>query len=280
MFIRLSGIRVDAFQTALPLPDSYEEVIFTGGFRIDDVNLQKRELTDADIIATTTEGVWNNTYSVILAHFENTLSAGNYNTPITEWVVKRKLHSGSTYETIANISYTLISNYYYDNTARNLVNYDYTVHLLSNNTESLGTGGSAQLSFFGWSLSDTAATPITTYLFDLENTTNDIITNEDKRVYDNYTEYPAFRFGNRSYEASTLSTMPYSFTSGSVVIVDSTILDALRTFINNKEPKILRNSAGQIWEVITTDFSIKYIDQIPDQPYKVQFNWTQIGSGA
>lgn len=281
MFLHLSGLRVDAFQTALPLPTMpYENLTFYGNLKIDDVHWLNCEYTDSQIINTTTEMTWNDVYTILLAHFENTLSAGNINYAIDSWSIKRKKTTDLIYTTIATVPYSSTTSYYFDDSAKNLITYDYSVHAVANYIEGLGVKGSGTLSFFGWVLSDTAATPVTSYLFDLENKTSDIVTNQDFKKYDNYTQYPAFRFGNRQYEESPFSTMPYSYTSGTQIVNDSTILDALRTFINNKSPKILRNSAGQIWEVITTNFSYKYMDEVPEQPYIIQFNWTQIGDGS
>jgi hypothetical protein len=164
--------------------------------------------------------------------------------------------------------------------ARNQISYDYILYSLNTEgNEDLGTEVDGELDFYGWFLTD--GTNI--YKFDLgQNSvnTNQIRTNKDIAVYNNYTKYPSIGVGLRNYKTSNMSTIPYSYNS-TTLAYEFTIdtLNELQIFIDNGETKWLKNTKGEIFKCATSDFSYNYLDEIPDQPYEISFNWTEIGIG-
>ena len=88
----------------------------------------------------------------------------------------------------------------------------------------------------------------------------------------------AFRFGDMRYKKGNLTTIPYSYDSETDDYnIDTDVLDNLIDFLNNNTIKVLRNSAGESMQVITLNSGYKYFDKIQSQPYKVSFEYVQVG---
>lgn len=267
---------------ALPLKRGYSTVKFLGNSTVDDIHAQNDVLTNSEILGITTERTWN-LDTLFLAQFENTLEAGNLTNlglPITSWRIKRKKPSDSLYTQIAEIPFSNFQSFYYDYTMENNQEYTYAIFPTSNGTEGTGLEATGMSDFFGYTLTEytsTSATP-TSFLFDADLETSDITTKQDYKIYENgYTAKPAFRFGTREYIDMEITTMPYSI-NGEEIVVDSTLLQSIRAFINNKEPKVLNHSSGITYaKVITTDFRVKYMDKIESQPYQISFRITEVG---
>jgi hypothetical protein len=202
--------------------------------------------------------------------------------PINKYIIRRKVKNANLNPTLVELDYTVDLNSYVDCSARNNIEYTYTVSPLfedeNNRWEGLGLEGDGIVSFYGWILSSSeSATPTTQYVFDMENESSEIQVITDLHKYENYTQYPSFRSGQRNYREGTLKTIPYSFNSlTNEYTIDVDLLDALEAFINDGNVKILRNTASEIWYVVTSEFSYKYYDNIPDQPYKISYKFSQV----
>jgi len=233
-------------------------------------------ITDGSI--TDYQQIWNSTYSKILANFENSLNAGIANNDIIGWRVKRKASDGNFYVVLNNLDYNEVV--LTDYLPRNNIEYTYSVHSVSTIGESPGLNKVDSVDFSGWILTDNNTN---TYTFDAGwegYQTSDISSNKDMYVYENYTQYPVISYGAQNYKTGTITAIPYSFNS---ILCEYTINEPLRKiielFINNGEDKWLKNSAGSIFKVATSDFSYKYEDVIQSQPHQITFKWTEIDEG-
>lgn len=221
--------------------------------------------------------VWNDN-TIFLSDFEDTLESGNVLSDISGWRIKRKASDTTLYTTLDNVLPTI--NTYVDNSPRNNIEYTYSLFSYdSNGNESLGITTISTVSFDSWILSDENDF----YLFYAGwdgIQTSDIETNKDTYVYENYTKYPVISFSNQNFKKSTLITIPFQYNSTSLTYdLDVFILNELETFINNGNYKHLRNPSGEIIKIICSKFKYKYNDKIKEQPYTIEFEWTEVGEG-
>lgn len=279
MFI--GGLLPSFVTSAIPSAETYDSVTFLGEIYLDNIHLINDEYTDAEI----GDCIDEQTYGVdteFLADFDDSLEAGNLtnaDVPVTHWKVKRKSSSDLLFTDLVTIAYSADNlNTFVDYSPLIGVEYEYNIYAVSNGTEGQGYGGTGMADTYGWILSSNyvaPAEPAHTYVFDLDIKSGDIKTNKGMKKFENYTQYPAFRFNNMQYDESTLETMPYEL-DGIEVSVSLDLLNELKEFINDGEIKILRNYKGEAWKIMTFDFSYKYIDEVADAPYKINFAWCQV----
>jgi hypothetical protein len=265
----------------------YESVRFSGEIWIDNVHLINGELSESVIDGTWAEQV-RTINSEFLANYEDTLEAGNLtesSLPVDQWRIKRKRATDALYTNIGLIDYEskVTSMSFVDYSPRINVEYEYAIYSVLEGVEGEGFNGYMSVDTWSWVLEEDyviggAATPTWQYVFAIQNRTENIVTNRDIKKIENYTVYPSFRTGNRLYDSSGMETIPYTYgTSDSQIQVTLEILEDLKEKINDGLPKILRNWKGQIWRIITHDFSVQYMDEILSQPYTLKFQWDEIG---
>ena len=221
------------------------------------------------------EQIWDFDTSVFLADFEGNLEAGNIQSGgeiITGWRIKRKAEDIDLFYTLADLDTSVIS--YIDYRPRNNINYTYAIFSVSASGESLGIEESGSIDFFGWFLTDNT----NTYKFDIGwdgLKSSSINTNQDVHLYKNYTKYPVPSFGPRNYRTGSITAIPYT---GDYEI-NLTVLDEIREFIDDKEEKWLKNTAGEIFKVITSGFRYKYLDKPTEQPHDITFEYSEVAEG-
>jgi len=276
LFLGIHAIGETILSKAYPSYKSYNTVKFLGEATFDNVHMQKIELTDDEIKTISDREQWNSN-TIFLADFEGNLQAGNYpslSLPITGYRIKRKKVGELVYKTLGEVSSGSLTTYQ-DMSARNKQEYEYAIYPLNGDTEGVSIIGVSSLDFYGWFLSDLDNTKI--FKFDMEIETDNIEVILDMKTYENYSEKPVIGFGKRNYIKGSLKTMPYSL-NGEEISFNLSLLEDLKSFINNKEEKILRNSKGEVWKVITSNFSYKYMDKISGQPFIVSFDFIEVGS--
>jgi len=287
MFLSVSCFSEGIISDCLPNRQSYQYLEFNNSpnsLIMDSINILDYELSDSSILSISNIGTWNEHY-LLKAEFENSLEAGSLITsipyPLTKYIIRRKITGDSLNPILASLDYNADLQTYIDYTARNNFNYTYTVSPyfsdLTNRIEGRGLEGDGTVSFAGWILCDTASTPVTSYIFDMEIESDNINTILDMKKYDGYTQFSKVNFGNRQYKEGGLKTVPYRYVDGSAErTIDVTLLDQLEAFINNKQMKYLKSPSGEILSVVTFDFSYKYYDKTFEQPFGIQFKFTQI----
>ncbi len=262
-------------KTAIPLKKEHLKVRFYGRAELDNIHLQDILIDDLDILSITEEMDYIDS-SIFIANFEDSLEAGtidNQGLTITHWRIKRRKVGDPVFKLVEEIPYVEDMFFYIDYSNANKTNYEYAVYPVSNGTEGNPTGGVTMSEFWGWVLTDGE----TNYLFDVEIETENIKTMIGMKEYLNFTEFPGISFSNQKYDIGALTTMPFEFDGE--YILNKEILDNIKSFINNKQTKYLKNSIGQVWEVVTHDFDYKFLDKFADQPYRISFKWIQVGEG-
>lgn len=285
MFLLSTGILgASSCSNVAPLKQAHSSVSFYGGVSLDGVHAKGAEIPDNTILSINSEELFFDIDTIFLANFENTLEAGsimNNDTMITHWAIRRKESTDALNPLLATIPYDNIVSYYTDTMPKSKTEYVYSVAPISgtgnNRVEGRGIEGVGIVDFYGWTLSSISATPIT-YNFNLEINSEAIEAIKDFKVYQNYTQFPAVRFGNASYKKGKLSTIPYIYNdSDNSYTIDVALLEDVVDFINDGNEKVLRNPIGQIFKVITHNASYQFFDKIPEQPYTLSFEFTQTG---
>lgn len=221
------------------------------------------------------EAIWVTDSSRFLANFEQTLRAGNVSSDIESFRLKRIASDGSLYNTLSDFDITEHS--YIDRSLRNNITYTYILNSIDGDgNEGLGTTFTASLDFYGWFLFDSS----NIYKFDLENSSDSINTNLDFNIYNNYTTYPTVGFGSRNYRTGKLNTIPYTYNTTSLSYEFTfDLLEEIKSFINNKTVKYIKNTKGEILKIVTSNFNYKYNEVVVNKPYTISFDWVEVGIG-
>ena len=245
---------------------------FLGKCVVDNAHLQNKKLTKTEMDSINNTAVQPWVYnSIFIADFEQNLYSGN----MTGWRLKRKLSTDTLFTVVKEFNWDELQ--YTDREVKNHSDYTYSIHSLASAGEGLGVQNTTYTNFYGWFLFDDE----NSYKFDagLDNglQSDKIQTQEDVHIYQGYTKYPVFSYGKKNYKTSSITTLPYQFNNNEFII-DVALLKKVESFINNQKPKILKNTAGEMWKVSTSGFSYKYEDKLYQQPFTITFTWTEIDS--
>lgn len=225
---------------------------------------------NSSILKTPTATANNSTGSIDLAWDYYDLSA----TPIEQVRIKRKASDGSFYVTLGDVANTVKS--YTDTTARNNITYTYLLNSIDvDGNEGTGSEITAILDFYGWFLTD--GTNI--YKFDAQVKSGNITTNRGITIIDTYQQYPTVSFANKNYRSGSFSTIPYSYNAVTGYSFTYALLEELRAFIDNETIKYLKNTKGEIFQVITSKFNYEYMDESAEQIFSISFDWVEVGVG-
>ena len=271
----------------LPSKQASSEVSFYGDYVLDALVINDSEKEDNVILGKFYNEIIPSygTDTVLVGNFEDTLECGSLITTLskelTKFVIRRRVVGENLNPIIAELPYSEDLNTYIDYYPKNNVNYVYTVSPYYEDEfdkiEGRGIEGSGFVDFFGWTLTSLDDEPVV-YKFDLMVKSDNIDVVTDFKLYENYTKYPAFRFGNMEYRASKLSTVPYTYNESTFsYYINLSTLNTIKNFINNKKEKILRNSIGESIKVVTHKFDYKFFDDTPDQIYEISFEFTETG---
>jgi hypothetical protein len=287
MLIGFDALNLGVVSNTPPTANAYSKISFLGNCVVDGVHLLNYEMTDNEILDEENTEPTYTIDSIFVANFEDTLECGTLLTsigiPLNKYIIRKKETGSSLNPTIAEIT-DLSQSSYVDYSSKNNTNYIYTVspvyENLSTIIEGRGLEGGGIVSFWAWILSDTEQTPITQYVFDMQIESSEVTINKDYQVFQNYTKYPAYRFGNMEYKQLTLSTIPYRCDNNERV-TDVTLLNDIITFINNGNEKVLRTPSGEAMKVITFNAKYQYNDKLAisnTQPYTITFECIEIGA--
>jgi hypothetical protein len=291
LFLSLSAFNTSAATNKVVIANrTYPKVNLIGNGVFDGVHLRSKSLDDSMILNITTQEVFG-VDSIFLANFEGNLEAGNYTTvskPITKWRVRRKLVGNFTPKLLGDVDSSVVT--YTDYLQANKTSYEYQLSSVADDgTEGAPITSIAESDFFGWCICSTDNQTI--YKFDMEVQSDSVVLNMDVKVFEGFTQYPTTRTGKRKYRTGGLKTIPYHYSSGGIsnwyvtpyssggTTIDNTLLREIETFISNGQPKLLKNTSGDLFKVETSDFSYQYMDKIGEQPYTIYFKWTQVGDG-
>lgn len=278
MFFSLNAFHTSAATNKVVIANRpYNKISLIGNGVFDGVHAKKRVLSDQEILDIETQEVFG-VDTVFVANFEGNLEAGNYTTvskPITKWRVRRKKVGNFTPKLLSELDVSFAN--YTDNLQANRTDYEYQVSpLASDGTEGAPITSILQSDFFGWYLC--SLDNQTVYKFDMNFESDSIALNMDVAVFQGFTQYPTTRTGKRKYRSGGLTTMPYHI-NGQEITINNGLLRQVEEFVSNGETKLLKNTSGDIFKVQTSEFSYKYMDVYDEQPYTINFKWTQVGDG-
>lgn len=269
------------FSNTPPVNTEYEKISVYGNCVIDGLHILDYELDDTDILEVTTAPAYG-ANTILCANFENTLEAGSVITSVpyllTGYVIRRKIKNDSLNPILSTISDPLEVEYT-DYTLKNNIEYIYEVTPVfddggTNRIEGRGViSEEVFVSYFGYILSDTSATPTTSYTFTIELESDVFKTNKGFKLFENHTKFPAYRSNSRNYLSGSLSTIPLD----DDLEVSETLLQEIIDFINDDTEKILRTPSGRILKVVTMNPTFKYMDKIQQQPATLKFDFVEIG---
>jgi len=278
--------------TAIPPADeNFDYLEMCGNFTVDELQILNKVLTIEELKDQTGEQVFG-TFHILLAHFEDNLKGGNFDSgglTITSWNILRKKEGEASYTLIANVSATAPSEYL-DIRAASGQDYRYAVQAVASGTAGdLVESEVVSMSFHGWSLQSLDYDGLgngTIYVFDTEISSDSLKVNMDRTRVETHFKYPKTYYGELEYINGGLKTMPISCNEEQIVEPNSAILGAIKSFINDKNEKILKNGSGEVYRVSTHEFSWKYRDILTNhndanpnsQPFDINFKFDEVGA--
>ena len=287
MFILGLNLISDAcFTNTLPPKRTYERVDFYGNCTVDGIHARSSLLTESEILAINSEDSYG-LDTLFLGNMENTLESGSIilyvDKPITAYRIRRKVIGDSLNPVLVDLPYNEDLKSYTDYTVANHKNYTYTLSgIFSDETgtiEGRGLEGNSSVDFYAYILTDMLTYPPTQYIFTMDIELSDIEVVTDYKVYENYTQFPVIHFGQTEYKTTKLKTMPYRFEEGQGnggYVIDKTVLDDVIDFLSNQNIKLLRLPSGEVLSVVCSNISYKYLDDIGEQPFHINFDITQV----
>ena len=246
-------------------------------FHVYERQFTEQEIIDADTETETTFGVFTD----YLARYENSLEAGNISAggvAITNWRLRR-LDLGTNTSKIIAQSLPKSQLEFTDFFARNKERYTYSVFAVTANGEGLGqVSNEVELNFFGYIFTD----GVTSFKFDRDFDgldTSSVDSNKDYAQHDTNTQFPVIIYAtDREYATSTISALPFRIgDDGETPVTDRTTLEELRAFIHNEQEKTYKNTAGELYQVNTVEFSHDYPDNLDGEVHTVRFDVIQTG---
>jgi len=281
MILGFSCLNTDIITNVVPARQTFTSGNIYGSTVIDEVHLRNIEMSDSDILALNSVETFD-ANTLLLGHMENNLQMGNYTSltsPINSYNIEKRLVGSQQYNLVQNVTQDSNITSIKDYTCKNKTDYEYAIFpqdisgvIGSSSTQTINSD------FFGWFLISQDNT--ISYKFDMQINTDALQVVEDYKIFDNYTKYAVSSKGKRQYVTGKISTIPYSIsTDGLTYVIDVNILNTIEDFIEDTQPKYLKNAAGQIFLVSTHGYSYKYYDEIGEQPYTISFQFEQIGLG-
>jgi hypothetical protein len=282
MLLKLNALGGDSVtNSAIPPKKSYSKIKILGESYVDELHVQDKEISNTDIVNTTVQVSWG-TDTILLAHFDNNLEAGNYtnsNLPITSWRIVRRKFGNLLYDTLAEIANDGTTSYVDFKPSSN-VNYEYGIQAISDGTTGNIIVGEMSMSFFGWKIH--SQDNLTSFSFDMEIDTDSIQVNTDRHQFNTYSQYPTISRGKQKFLSGRITAMPYEVINNDIEVTNN-VLESLKEFIENGQPKILKNGSGQTMLCDCFNFNYKYRDKLENngqQPYTISFDFVQIGEAV
>jgi hypothetical protein len=215
-----------------------------------------------------------------IALFNNNLLAGdiqNLTSPILYWrFYKRKIDDTiDTFVGEIDVTATPSKKILKDYTNAINVNYLYSVApFTSTQTGSPLTSNSVILDDWRWSLTSTTSKQVV--FFELDVQTNAFSNTTDVYEYKGFTQYNKIAQGETDFLKGGLTCTFGTVNDNGEYVATIEQFNALRAFINDKSPKILKGRNGMIGIYHTTMDNKQFEDKTMEQAFKVTINFTEI----
>lgn len=291
MFLLASGfLGVSDLNTATPPNVKYDKLKICSQdttLVVDEINMLNIHLEKSEALALTSEQSWSMN-SIMLAHLENTLDAGNLSSedlPITDWRFLRRKVGELDYIEIALIE-NIFTTSYVDIEVISGQEYEYAIQSISNGVRGLIVEGGAiaMVTIDRWVLSNLDGD--INYIIDTDLDSSGVRTNVKRSEFEVDALYPVIYYGQPNYRKGTLKFVlkQLNLDESDYDYAPKELISEFDNFINNKTVKILRNSNGLAMQVETSDFEYINRENVKNNKsltggvlYDVSFSYTQVG---
>lgn len=234
------------------------------------------------LIDTNVKTEWTSN-TELLGTLDNTLESGNIisgGVPITGYRIRRKnLNTGNTIK-LADINDLQITTLN-DTTAIHGERYEYSVHTLAQTGESAGQLLDYTPSFGNFNLCSLDGKY--NFLFD-SNLDAPVVhsaigNNKTVTIQKVYANKPVIVFGEEDYHSGQITCIPYKIINDDINnkhYADKELLKELKEFFFNEEPKVYKNTLGDTFYCITSNFNYNIQNQISEVPFTITFQFIEI----
>jgi len=263
-------------------PVSYNKVTLYGGESVfSKFHIQNKVLSEEEIKAINpTDNILWQPSTILLANFNHTLDGGNIiylPSALIGWKVYRRDVSTDISTLIATVG-TGISTYIdYGVSAYRTYIYEILPYTEGTIGAPLITN-SIETNFFGWYLMpyDIAINGGKVFKFDFNLDSSDLSNEVDVKIYETYTKKPSVGMTDRDYLTGTISCIAGTINVDGTLYQPTDYISELRSFINNKKPKILKSRKGDVWKVVTYGMPQSFNDEVGEQITTITFNFSEV----
>lgn len=102
--------------------------------------------------------------------------------------------------------------------------------------------------------------------------------NVDKTMYQNFTKYPKFSFGESDYVSGQITCLLNNVDCKTGKYEDTAdMIQAWRNFCISGKDMILRDRKGNMYKVVISDDSFSFLDESSEQPTTITFTYVECG---
>lgn len=254
--------------------------LYGGQACFDDVEITNNILTLSDIEQEQidTPSSWTSNVVFLSDYEDSNFDAGNIKNlinPITDYELYRQKNGETTLTLLSDLDVNVTS--YIDETAQPNVDYIYSLVPKNSTERASPIEGEITTNFYGHYLIDPETYQV--FLFDLNSENDGASAVTAYTRHDGFNEYSSYTFGDRNFLKGTITAITAeSLICGEDFIQTPEYIKILKDFIANKKPKIFKTRKGEVYKVLTFNFSYKPLNNsVTQQPYLITFDWEQVG---
>lgn len=285
MLFNVNFINLSFFKGSnlLPTITSYDSMTIFGGGIFDKLWIVNKDITkisDQEMQQYFNIPKWT-IDTTFLANFNLNLTAGNIDIPgenPVAWRISKRAKDSSINQYINTVPPTITE--YKDYIVKNGTEYIYEITPITTNAMGQALKSTSILSdYYGWFLIDEEEGIC--FNFDINVESGSINAESDQTEYETFNQFNTYSQGKRNFIRGNIKgIVPESLPiNGTTQMIQSPeFIQTLQDFINNGKRKLLKSRKGDMWYVMTTDFSREQLsDSIQDQIDVVSFSFSEVG---
>ena len=235
---------------------SFNGLQFNGQGVLDNICVRNYVQTDAEAtnesISETPDWTKDVIFLTVFNHTTDSANVFSLNSPQTSWVVSRQEVGSDVVKTIATLEPNV--NSFIDYKVKGNATFNYLIQ--AQNDAQLSSpiiSDSLETSFFGVYLIDAVSidsgvnnSDVECYKLDFNTSVGSVSNNSNITTFKNYTKYDSYFIGNTDYLSSTVTSLLAYWDGNNQITWNAEYLDKFRSFINNKQEKILKFKNGKV----------------------------------